>query len=108
MVCCPGVSPARLNGVTDLISRSSSWICAPWGVESTFSAPGMMAGAAGGGAFFFLVLLALLYFGVMETAGAVSTGSGVTCDGAVDCATAGLGLDGAGVAAGTGVAAGVD
>src|SRR5271154_4882912 len=106
MVCCPGVSPARLNGVTDLISRPSSWICAPWGVESKFSAPEMMAGAAGGGVFFFLLLLALLYFGVMETAGAASTGgSGVTCAGA-DCATAGPGLDGTGVATGAEVAAG--
>src|SRR5580700_7366570 len=66
-----------LTGVTQEGSFCPSiWICAPAGVELTFSCPGTIAGATGLGLVFFL----LLYFGCTETAGgATVTGSGATC-----------------------------
>src|SRR5580700_2760010 len=66
-----------LTGVTQEGSFCPSiWICAPAGVELTFSCPGTIAGATGLGLLFFL----LLYFGCTETAGgATVTGSGATC-----------------------------
>src|SRR5580692_4908023 len=66
-----------LKGVTQEGSFCPSiWICAPAGVELTFSCPGTIAGATGLGLLFFL----LLYFGCTETAGgATVTGSGATC-----------------------------
>src|SRR5580693_4371670 len=77
-VCCPGLSPARLKGVTQVESFCPSiWICAPAGVEATLNCPGTIVGAVGllGFAFFLL-----LYFGCTETAGgATVTASGATC-----------------------------
>src|SRR5580704_6907940 len=82
-VCWPGLSPARLNGVTHAeLFCPSIWIWAPAGVEVTLNCPGTIAGATGRGLAFFLLLL---YLGCTETAcGAAVTGSAVTCSG--DCA----------------------
>src|SRR5262245_2825515 len=67
------------------------WICAPSGVEFTVSCPGTIAGA-GAGVFPELFFLGL-YFDLMETFGAVSTGvaSAMTGSGAGCVAGAGWG-----------------
>src|SRR5580658_7961692 len=104
-VCCPGLSPGRLKGVTQEGSLCPSiWICAPAGVEVTLSCPGTIVGATGllGLAFFLL-----LYFGCTETGGgATVTASGSTW--VVLWFAAGVSGAGLALAAGAGVGTGVE
>ncbi len=69
----PGLSPARLKGVTQVESFCPSiWICAPAGVEVTLSCPGTIVGATGLGLAFFVVVFAAAPTG----GGTTVTGSG--------------------------------
>ena len=98
-LCCPGVSPGRLNGVTQLGSvRPSIWTSAPSGVELMVICPGITAAAKAWTLIFFLLFL--LYLGVTETGDASRPAE--ICSG---CACAGVSTGGcAGFQAGFGVA----